>query len=168
MSLRRDISTYSTMCSTKARIWYPWNKKCSSRTLRPRWSWWVWPRGPGAPCGPAEFVLASVSDLGSPHLCWALLIFPPVSCSSHGLGRPPPGPHPGPGSASAVAVFVSVWTRMCAQTEVLQPMSRGHRTAVTSALDPWEVSENAKNNRTFLIFPSMISVIFWSFGVRLR
>lgn len=63
--------------STKPRIWYPWKKPSWSRALGPRWSQWTWPCGPVASRGPAGFVLASVSAHSRPHLCWALLVFPP-------------------------------------------------------------------------------------------
>lgn len=75
--------------------------------------------GPVASCSRAGFVLASVSALSPQPRCWAVLIFPPVSCSSHGLVHPPPRPHPEPGSA-----FAST-QRFCARVYVHASLPQG-------------------------------------------
>lgn len=142
--------------STKRRIWYPWKEQWVNRTLGRRWNWWDWPCGlvalwpPVAPRGPAGFVLASVSVLSRPHLCWALLIFPPVSCSSHGLVRPPPGPHPEPGSSFTITRSVCVCVRVCVYRTIarMQLKSRGLWAGMSFTFDPWEVGD-AKYNSTF-------------------
>lgn len=113
----------------KAQHSIPWCNSSAQRQeldTRERSSGWAEPWDPGEaagtglvaprpPCGPAGFVLALVSALSSPHLCWATLIFPPVSCGSHGLVRPPPRPHPEPGSAFAIthALCVCVCMHVC-------------------------------------------------------
>ncbi len=118
-----------------------------------------WP--PVAPCGPAGFVLALVSALGPPHLCWALLIFPPVSCGSHGLVRPPPRPHPEPGSALAITCnfCVCVYVHACAYRTIagVQLTSRGLRTGVTFTSYPWILQGNPKAHQHFPCF----SFVLW-------